>query len=117
MQHLPLYYDAPQAIHVTPVRCVLRPGEPRAQARLGASRVAIVGCGALGTVQAEILTRAGIGLLRIIDRDVVELSNLQRQFLFSEEDSKDGTLESLPPPLAALPKLIPKWPLSRSAPI
>ena len=61
------------------------------QARLGASRVAIVGCGALGTVQAEILARAGVGLLRIIDRDLVELSNLQRQFLFSEEDSKDGT--------------------------
>jgi molybdopterin/thiamine biosynthesis adenylyltransferase len=61
------------------------------QERFGASRVAIVGCGALGTVQAEILTRAGIGLLRIIDRDLVELSNLQRQFLFSEADAKDGT--------------------------
>lgn len=61
------------------------------QARFGASGVAIVGCGALGTVQAEILTRAGIGLLRIIDRDLVELSNLQRQFLFSEADAKDGT--------------------------
>lgn len=65
-------------------------GEP-GQARLGASRVAIVGCGALGTVQAEILVRAGVGVLRIIDRDVVELSNLQRQFLFSEADARDGT--------------------------
>jgi adenylyltransferase/sulfurtransferase len=61
------------------------------QALLGASRVAIVGCGALGTVQAEILTRAGVGQLRIIDRDLVELSNLQRQFLFSEADAKEGT--------------------------
>jgi len=61
------------------------------QERIGASRVAIVGCGALGTVQAEILARAGVGLLRIIDRDLVELSNLQRQFLFSEADAKDGT--------------------------
>ncbi len=61
------------------------------QHRFGASRVAIVGCGALGTVQAEILTRAGVGLLRIIDRDLVELSNLQRQFLFSEADAKEGT--------------------------
>jgi molybdopterin-synthase adenylyltransferase len=61
------------------------------QKRMGASRVAIVGCGALGTVQAEILTRAGVGLVRIIDRDVVELSNLQRQFLFSEADARDGT--------------------------
>ncbi len=61
------------------------------QARIGASRVAIVGCGALGTVQAEILTRAGVGTLRIIDRDFVELSNLQRQFLFSETDAAEGT--------------------------
>jgi molybdopterin/thiamine biosynthesis adenylyltransferase len=60
------------------------------QARIRASRVAIVGCGALGTVQAEILTRAGVGVLRIIDRDLVELSNLQRQFLFSEADAAEG---------------------------
>jgi molybdopterin/thiamine biosynthesis adenylyltransferase len=65
-------------------------GEP-GQANFGASRVAIVGCGALGTVQAEILTRAGVGTLRIIDRDLVELSNLQRQFLFSEADTAEGT--------------------------
>src|ERR1700689_821045 len=61
------------------------------QAKFAASRVAIVGCGALGTVQAEILTRAGIGRLRIIDRDLVELSNLQRQFLFSQADAAEGT--------------------------
>jgi molybdopterin/thiamine biosynthesis adenylyltransferase len=67
------------------------PWGEKGQQRIGASRVAIVGCGALGTVQAEILTRAGVGLLRIIDRDLVELSNLQRQFLFSEADARDGT--------------------------
>jgi molybdopterin/thiamine biosynthesis adenylyltransferase len=65
-------------------------GEP-GQAKISASRVAIVGCGALGTVQAEILTRAGVGHLRIIDRDIVELSNLQRQFLFSEADAAEAT--------------------------
>ena len=65
------------------------------QARLRAARVAIVGCGALGTVQAEILARAGVGTLRIIDRDIVELSNLQRQFLFSEADATEGTPKSV----------------------
>src|SRR5258706_246090 len=48
--------------------------------------VALVGCGALGTVQASLLVRAGVGRVRIIDRDFVEESNLQRQILFDEED-------------------------------
>jgi adenylyltransferase/sulfurtransferase len=56
------------------------------QARIMAGRVALVGCGALGTVQASLLARAGVGLLRIIDRDFIEESNLQRQILFDEED-------------------------------
>jgi adenylyltransferase/sulfurtransferase len=56
------------------------------QARITASRVAVVGCGALGAVQASLLVRAGVGALRIIDRDFVEESNLQRQILFDEED-------------------------------
>jgi adenylyltransferase/sulfurtransferase len=56
------------------------------QQRLRAARVLLVGCGALGTVIAEQLVRAGIGLLRICDRDVVELTNLQRQTLFCEGD-------------------------------
>ncbi|MBZ5601078.1 MAG: ThiF family adenylyltransferase [Acidobacteriia bacterium] len=60
------------------------------QARIRGSRVAIVGCGALGSVQAEILTRAGVGRVRLIDRDFVEFSNLQRQFLFDESDARAG---------------------------
>lgn len=56
------------------------------QARLGSASVAVVGCGALGSVSASLLARAGVGRLRIIDRDFVEMSNLQRQFLFDEED-------------------------------
>ncbi len=56
------------------------------QARIINSRVVQVGCGALGTVQASLLVRAGVGTLRIIDRDFVEESNLQRQILFDEED-------------------------------
>lgn len=56
------------------------------QARLGKARVLVSGCGGLGTVSASLLGRAGIGFLRLVDRDVVELSNLQRQALFTEED-------------------------------
>ena len=56
------------------------------QQRIGAARVLICGCGALGSVLANTLARAGIGHLRIVDRDFVELNNLQRQVLFNEED-------------------------------
>ena len=60
------------------------------QKKIRAARVAIVGCGALGTMEAEILARAGVGFLRLIDRDFVEWSNLQRQFLFDENDAREG---------------------------
>src|SRR3989338_2134616 len=56
------------------------------QAKIRKSTVAIVGLGALGSNSAELLARAGIGRLLLIDRDVVELSNLQRQRLFEEDD-------------------------------
>ncbi len=71
------------------------------QAKIGQGRVAIVGCGALGSFQAEILARAGVGLLRLIDRDYVEESNLQRQFLYSEADAAEG----LPKAVAAQRRL------------
>src|SRR6185437_11629836 len=74
---------------------------PSGQARLGAARVAIVGCGALGTAQADLLARAGVGRLRLIDRDYVEASNLQRQTLFDEEDARQG----LPKAIAAQRRL------------
>jgi molybdopterin-synthase adenylyltransferase len=60
---------------------------PEGQRRLLASRVAIVGCGAIGAAAANLLVRAGVGYLRIIDRDFVEPSNLQRQTLFDESDA------------------------------
>ncbi len=53
---------------------------------IAATHVAIIGCGALGSVSAEMLARAGIGEITIIDRDLVELTNLQRQILFTESD-------------------------------
>ena len=77
------------------------PMGPEGQARIRAARVAIVGCGALGTVQAEALARAGVGKLRLIDRDFVEWSNLQRQFLFDEADAA----EALPKAVAAARRL------------
>ena len=67
------------------------------QQRLAAGRVAIVGCGAAGSALASLLARAGVGTLRIIDRDYVEASNLQRQSLFEESDAA----ESLPKAIAA----------------
>lgn len=60
------------------------------QRKLLASRVVLIGCGALGSVQANTLVRAGVGFLRIIDRDVIELDNLQRQVLFDEDDVAAG---------------------------
>lgn len=56
------------------------------QRRLGKAAVAVVGLGALGTVAADLLCRAGVGRLILVDRDVVELSNLQRQALYAEAD-------------------------------
>ena len=59
------------------------------QARLAESRVAVIGCGALGAIQIESLARAGGGFLRLIDRDFVDESNLQRQIMFEEQDARD----------------------------
>src|SRR2546421_12058099 len=71
------------------------------QERLHASRVTIIGCGALGTVLANNLCRAGIGHLVIADRDYIELNNLQRQILFDEDD----ITRRLPKAIAAAEKL------------
>jgi len=60
------------------------------QRRLRDSTVAICGCGGLGTVLVSSLARAGVGHLRVIDRDVVQSSNLQRQVLFDEQDAVEG---------------------------
>ena len=57
------------------------------QERIGQGHALLVGCGALGTVIADTLVRAGIGTLTIVDRDIVELTNLQRQVLFDETDA------------------------------
>jgi adenylyltransferase/sulfurtransferase len=74
---------------------------PAGQDRLAASRVLVVGSGALGTVICDQLVRAGVGHLRIADRDIVELSNLQRQVLFDEDDAIQG----LPKAVAAAQRL------------
>jgi adenylyltransferase/sulfurtransferase len=71
------------------------------QEKLLASRVLIVGCGALGSVLANTLARAGVGHLRIVDRDFLELNNLQRQVLYDEADVAAG----LPKAIAAQNRL------------
>src|SRR5450755_2819263 len=79
-------------------RQVLFPGiGPEGQRQLAAARLAIVGCGATGSALTSLLARAGVGTIRIIDRDYVEASNLQRQSLFDEADAA----ESLPKAIAA----------------
>ncbi len=71
------------------------------QQKLLDSSVVLVGCGAIGAAAANLVVRAGVGKLRIIDRDFVELSNLQRQTLFEELDAAEG----LPKAVAAQRKL------------
>jgi molybdopterin-synthase adenylyltransferase len=71
------------------------------QRRLLASRALVCGCGALGSVLANTLARAGVGHLRIVDRDFLELNNLQRQVLYDEQDVAAG----LPKAVAAQAKL------------
>jgi molybdopterin/thiamine biosynthesis adenylyltransferase len=83
-------------------RQILFPGiGVEGQRKLAAGRIAIVGCGATGSALAGLLARAGVGTLRIIDRDYVEPSNLQRQSLFDEADAA----ESLPKAVAAARKI------------
>ena len=83
-------------------RQVLFPGIGKeGQGKLATARVAIVGCGATGSALASLLARAGVGNIRIIDRDFVEPSNLQRQSLFDESDAA----QSLPKAIAAARKI------------
>src|SRR6185312_7171684 len=71
------------------------------QRRLLSARALICGCGALGSVIANTLVRAGVGRVRLVDRDFLELNNLQRQVLFDEDDLK----ADLPKAIAAANKL------------
>ncbi len=80
---------------------LFRPLGEEGQKRLAASRVAVVGLGALGSTLANHLARAGVGFLRLCDRDFVELDNLQRQVLYDEEDVR----ANLPKAVAAQAKL------------
>lgn len=77
------------------------PVGPEGQERLVAASVLVVGCGALGSVSAEQLVRAGVGRVLLVDRDLIEIHNLQRQPLFSEADIEEG----LPKAIAAEQRL------------
>jgi len=81
---------------------LFRPIGQAGQARLQNARVAVVGMGALGTAMATQLVRAGIGYVRLIDRDIIEPSNLQRQTLYDEVDAAEG----MPKAQAARLKLV-----------
>jgi len=65
------------------------------QERIGQAAICIVGCGALGSFQAEALARAGIGRLRLIDRDYVDYTNLQRQWLYDESDAQNESPKAI----------------------
>ena len=83
-------------------RQVLFPGIGReGQRKLSGARVALVGCGATGSALASLLARAGVGSMRIVDRDYVDPSNLQRQSLFDESDAT----QSVPKAIAAARKI------------
>src|SRR5690348_3330578 len=82
-------------------QALFAPIGPEGQERIRRSKVALVGCGAIGASACTLLARAGVGALRIIDRDYVEPSNLQRQLLFDEEDAR----QSLPKAEAAARKI------------
>jgi adenylyltransferase/sulfurtransferase len=83
-------------------RQMLLPGiGEQGQQRLRDSHALVVGCGALGTVIVDSLARAGVGTITIVDRDVVELTNLQRQILYDERDVEQG----MPKALAAKAKV------------
>jgi adenylyltransferase/sulfurtransferase len=71
------------------------------QMAIGKGRVLVCGCGALGSVLANTLARAGVGFLRLVDRDFLELNNLQRQVLYDEQDVRDN----LPKAIAAQRRL------------
>ncbi|MGH9622063.1 MAG: ThiF family adenylyltransferase, partial [Bryobacteraceae bacterium] len=65
------------------------------QEKIRNATVCIVGCGALGSFQAEALARAGAGRLRLVDRDYVDYTNLQRQWLFDEDDARNETPKAI----------------------
>jgi len=71
------------------------------QRQIGRSTALVCGCGALGSVSANWLARAGVGTLRLVDRDFLELNNLQRQVVYDEQDVRDG----LPKAIAAANRL------------
>src|ERR1700690_4460728 len=69
----------------------------RGQRQLADGHVAVVGCGATGAAAAALLARAGVGTLTLVDRDLVEESNLQRQVLFDEADAREALPKRKPP--------------------
>ena len=98
-----IYDGQMQAVDERYSRQLLFPGiGPEGQRKLAASSIAIVGCGATGSVLSSLLVRAGVGYLRIIDRDYIEPSNLQRQVLYGTADIGRAKVESASAAIARL---------------
>jgi adenylyltransferase/sulfurtransferase len=77
-------------------RQILFPGlGEQGQGKISRASICIVGCGALGSFQAEALVRAGIGRLRLVDRDYVDYTNLQRQWLYDESDAQNESPKAI----------------------
>ncbi|MGC9210371.1 MAG: HesA/MoeB/ThiF family protein [Acidilobus sp.] len=63
--------------------------------RIRNSKAAVIGCGALGSVEAELLARAGVGFIRVVDRDVVDLTNIHRTHMVGEKEAEEGTPKAI----------------------
>jgi len=108
-----LTMNAPRLLERYSREIIVKEVGQRGLKKFRSSRVAVVGCGALGSAEAELLVRAGVGYLKVIDDDCVDISNLPRTHLFTQEDSE----RALPKAVACSLRLKEIEPESRVEPV